>query len=337
MKANNISLSRRSFFRLSLAFGLVSNAGIMGKAFARSSSGDMTLVLLGTQGGPNYNLVRGESASVVLVDDQPYLIDCGYGTLRALKEARVSFLDIAQVFLTHLHDDHSADVVSLLGHQWTQGRVASTLVYGPYGTDELVKAAIRYNRANTEIRMLDEGRSVKPEDLFSGHVISATQKPNKVFEDARIVVHAIENTHLPEGTRQQIPYRSLSYRIDSERRSMVFSGDTNYSDNLISLAKNTDVFVCETIHVASMRRAFDRMIAAGKYADNPEGVWKHIVATHTSTEDAGRMANAAGVKLLVLNHLIPGALQDVQDSLYLEGVRKHYQGEVVIGKDLLRL
>lgn len=338
MKSKRISLSRRSFVRLSIALGFVSCSGITSKVFAQSSGSDMQLVLLGTQGGPNFNLDRGETASLVLIDEQPYLIDCGYGTLRALIAAGVSFLDIAQVFLTHLHDDHSADVVSLLGHQWTQGRVDPTVVYGPYGTDAMVKAALEYNRANTEIRMLDEARSVKPEDLFSGHVIAATQKPNKVFEDSRIVVHSIENTHFPDNARQQMPHRALSYRVESANRSIVFSGDTSYSENLVTLANNADVFVCETIHVAEFRKIFDGMLARGFYADNPEGIWKHIVDTHASTEVAGRMAHEAGVKLLVLNHLIPGGtLQDVPDAIYLEGIRKHFQGEVVIGKDLLRL
>ena len=77
------------------------------------------------------------------------------------------------------------------------------------------------------------------------------------------------------------------------------------------------------------------MLANGFYADNPEGIWKHIIATHTSTEDAGRKANESGMKILVLNHLFPGgALKNLRENLYLEGVRKHFQGEVVIGKDL---
>jgi len=337
MQGKRIKLNRRSFIRLTLASGVLSSLGLAAGVCAGSSTGEMKLVLLGTQGGPNANLIRSESANVVLVDGQPYLFDCGYGTFRALKQAGIPFLDIARVFLTHLHDDHSADVVSLLGHQWTQGRVEPTVVYGPYGTDDLVQAALQYNRANAEIRLPDEARSVQPGSMFSGQVVPATDKPYKVFEDAGIAVFSIENTHFTGRLKQQIPHRALSYRIENEKRSIVFSGDTAYSQNLVALAENADVLVCEAIHVASMRRAFDRMVAGGKYKDNPEGVWSHIVETHTSTVDAGRMASAAGVKLLVLNHLIPGALQDVEDAVYLEGARKHFDGEVLIGKDMLEL
>src|SRR5690606_24199715 len=80
------------------------------------------LVMLGTQGGPNVTLTRNEAAAAVVVDGRPYLIDCGYGTLRALVESGVGYLQIGQVFLTHLHNDHTSDLPALLSHQWTGSR-----------------------------------------------------------------------------------------------------------------------------------------------------------------------------------------------------------------------
>jgi len=86
-----------------------------------------------------------------------------------------------------------------------------------------------------------------------------------------------------------------------------------------------------------MRKAFDGMVARGMYADNPEGVWKHIVATHTPLEDAGRMAAEAGVRTLVLTHLVPGALESLPDETYLAPARKTFRGEVVLRRDQLVL
>lgn len=323
---------------MSMALGVAGSTRPFTGAMAKSEPGEIKLVLLGTQGGPNFQLDRGETACLLITGEETYLIDCGYGTLRSLKSTDVSFLDISRVFLTHLHDDHTADIVSLLGHQWTQGRVEPTTVYGPYGTDKLIQAALQYNLANTEIRMLDEGRSVRPEQLFSGKVVPATDQPNRVYEDSHVTVSSIENSHFPSSTRDKMPYRALSYRFENEHRSIVFSGDTSYSDNLVSLARDADILVCETINIDIMRGWYDDMLAKGFYADNPEGIWKHIIETHTSTEDAGRMAQQAGVKLLVLNHLLPGStLGTVPDEVYLDGVRKYYQGEVIIGEDLLSI
>ena len=292
------------------------------------------VLLLGTQGGPNFNPMRNETASVLVVDGRAYLVDCGYGALGAIRKAGLSYRDIGQVFLTHLHDDHTADLAAFLSHQWTDGRVTPTVVHGPYGTKEMVEAALDFSIANTRIRLVDEARSVDPADLFSGEDIDATARPAPVYSDDKLRVSSIENTHFPESSKRRMPYRSLAYRFETATRSVVFSGDTSYSEAVATLAKGADVLVCEAMDVARMRRAFERMVANGAYADNAEGVWNHIVGTHTSTEDAGRMAAEAGVGTLVLNHLLPGALQQVEDSAYLEGVRKHFRGPVVVGRDL---
>ena len=62
---------------------------------------------------------------------------------------------------------------------------------------------------------------------------------------------------------------------------------------------------------------------------------EHAKAAHTTTEDVGRVAAAAGVKLLVLSHLIPGDDPSITDEMWSAGVRQHYQGRIVIGHDLM--
>jgi ribonuclease BN (tRNA processing enzyme) len=296
------------------------------------------LILLGTQGGPNYNLQRGETASLLVVGDTPYLIDCGYGTLRALMQSGVSYLDVGQVFLTHLHDDHVADVVSLLGHQWTQGRVAPTTVYGPYGTDTLVEGALLYQQANTRIRMKDEARTLEPASVYIGVNLDATDTPLQVYADAQISVHAIRNTHYPLATQELLPDRALSFRFDCPDRSIVFSGDTTYSENLVTLARDADILVCEAMDHASIRAAFEALVAEGKYGDNPEGIWAHIIATHSTTAQAGQMAQEAGVKTLVFNHVLPGALNSaIADAIYMDGASEHFTGKIIVGYDQLQL
>jgi len=299
------------------------------------------IILLGTQGGPNFNLMRGETASLLLVDDVPYLVDCGYGTKRALLEAGISFLNLQNIFLTHLHDDHVADLPALLSHQWTQGRVAPTTVYGPFGTESLVAAALQFNQANTDIRFVDEKRTLHPTTVTSGEVIPATTTVHKAFEDDRVMVSTIENTHFPEWAKAQMPHRALSYRFDSADRSVAFSGDTTYSKNLVTLASNADVLVCECIEMDTTRVWFDQATGGDDgetlYNDAREGIWEHIIETHATTVDAGRMAAEAGVKTLVLNHVLPGSLMDIPDSVYIDGVRRHFDGEVIVGTDQMMI
>ena len=306
-------------------------------ALAQAPTAGARLVLLGTQGGPNYNATRGEAANAIIVDGQPYLVDCGYGTLAALKKAAVNHRQIARIFLTHLHDDHTADLAALLNRQWTDGRVDPVIVAGPFGTRRMVEAAIAFGEANAAIRLVDEARTVKPADMFRGQDLEARATPGEVYRDERLTVRSVENTHYPVESKQKMPYRSVAYRVDARNRSFVISGDTAYSPGLVALAKGAEILVCEAIDVVAMRKAFDGMVARGMYADNPEGVWQHIVATHTPLEDAGRMAAEAGVRTLVLTHLVPGALDPLPDDTYLAQARKTFRGDVVLGRDQLVL
>lgn len=321
--------------RIGIGGGLALGSRLSHAQPAALTDSGTQLVLLGTQGGPNFRDSRKECANAIVVDGRIYVVDCGYGALDRLGQAGLNYRDVGNIFLTHLHDDHTSDVVSLLSHQWTGGRIDPTLVVGPYGTEHLVNAALSYFEANTLIRLADEDRSVRPEDIFSGRDIEATAAPTEVFADDRVTVSSVENTHFPENAKQAVPYRAVSYRFDSRERSITISGDTAYSENLVALAEGSDVFVCETIEAATTRANFERRVAAGAYADNPEGIWKHIIETHASTEDVGRMAAEAGVGTLVLSHLLPGALMDVADDIYLEGIRLHFDGEVIVGQDLM--
>jgi ribonuclease BN (tRNA processing enzyme) len=325
-------LTRRSVLQ-----GIAAVVGAPLGALAQAPAAGARLVLLGTQGGPNYNATRGEAANAVVVDGQPYLIDCGYGTLAALKKGGINHRQIARIFLTHLHDDHTADLAALLNRQWTDGRVEPVTVAGPFGTRRMVEAAVAFGEANAAIRLVDEARTVKPADMFRGQDLEARSTPGEVYRDDRVSVRSVENTHYPVESKQKMPYRSVAYRIDARNRSFVISGDTAYSPGLVALAKGAEILVCEAIDVVAMRKAFDGMVARGMYADNPEGVWKHIVDTHTPLEDAGRMAAEAGVRTLVLTHLVPGALDPLPDDTYLAPARKTFRGQVVLGRDQLVL
>ena len=284
---------------------------------ARCRRRAMRAILLGTQGGPNFNPTRGETASCVMLDDRLYMVDCGYGALGALVRANLNYRNVGQIFLTHLHDDHAADLVSIMGHQWTGGRIEPTVVHGPAGTKRLVDAAIRYNEVNEEIRLVDEARSARIAALFSAREITRHGATSQRAPRRDLTVTAVENTHYPAESKQHSTQRSLALRFDARGRSIVFSGDTAYSQNLVALARSADVLVCEAMHVAATRASFDERVAAGAYADNPEGIWTHIVGTHTPLDVAGKMAREAGVRTLVLNHLIPGGWNpELDDDFY---------------------
>ena len=298
------------------------------------------LVLLGTRGGPGIDLTRAQTSSAVVVDGRAYLVDCGYGTLRQLVASHVGYLALDTLFFTHLHDDHTADLAALLSFQWTNGKTSPTDAYGPFGTARMVRAAIDFFHANVEIRTVDEGRKVDAERQFRGHDVPAAAEPVRIFSDDHVDVSAVENTHYPPRATARMPDRSIALRFDSRHRSLVFSGDTAYSANVVKLARGADVFVCEVMDQAvldQMRRRAQAAAAAG----NPNNIFRHVAETHCSPADVARMATEANVKSVVLNHLLLGpALPDglaYPITTVIDAVRQGFRGEVVLGEDLMVL
>jgi len=296
------------------------------------------LVMLGTRGGPGVDLNRGETACAVTVDGVPYLLDCGYGTLRALVASGIGFTNVDTLFFSHLHNDHTADLAALMSHQWTSNKKTATHIYGPYATASTVAGALQFMHADVEIRVIDEGRSVLPETLFFGHDVDVGADPVRVFADERVIVTAVTNTHYPERAVARMAHRSLGYRFETAGRTIAFSGDTAYSANVVKLARGADVFVCEImdhrVYIDTVARA-----KAAAEAGNTENIWRHVAETHSTPADVGRMATEAKVKTVVLNHQLRGAAPPggggFQISAFIDAVREKFAGEVIVGEDQL--
>ncbi len=327
---------------------------VFAQAAARQASGPLSagpvpppppkpgtwLVLLGTRGGPAIDPSHAQTASAVVVDGRPYLIDCGYGALRQLVAAHVGYQQIDTVFFTHLHDDHTGDLAALLSFQWTNGKTTPTDAYGPFGTASMVQAAVAYFHANVEIRTVDEGRSVDATRQFHGHDVAAAALPVQIFKDDKVSVTAVENTHYPARSLARMPDRSFALRFDTKERSIVFSGDTAYSQNLVRLAHNAEVLVCEVIDESVLDQV-RRRAAAAAAAGNANNIYRHVAETHSSPADVARMATEANVRTVVLNHQVsaasaPGGLA-YPVSGFIDAVRKGFGGEVIVGEDLMVL
>jgi len=183
----------------------------------------------------------------------------------------------------------------------------------------MTRLFLEMNAVDIATRMADEQR-VQLAPLIRAHDLAA---PGKVFEDERVKVTAALIDHPPITP-------AFAYRFDTADRSIVISGDTKYSGNLIALARGADVLVHESIYP----EAVDRLV---QNVANAPDLKRSILSHHTSAEDVGRVAAAAGVKLLVLSHLIPAEDPQVTERMWLDAVGKHFKGPVVIGSDLASL
>src|SRR5258708_9582707 len=163
-------------------------------ALAKQPATKTTLITLGTQGGPTQNKSRSQPANVLIVNDEPYVIDAGNGVARQLTLAGVPLGRAGQIFITHNHDDHNADLGTMMGLAWTLGRSAPITVHGPKGTRDMIDGFLRFFSANKDIRRSDFPNFYKtmPEQLFK---VQEIEGPGVVYKDGNVQVEAIENCH----------------------------------------------------------------------------------------------------------------------------------------------
>src|SRR5262249_29230985 len=121
-----------------------------------------------------------------------------------------------------------------------------------------------------------------------------------------------------------------AYRFDAPDRSVVLSGDTTYSPELIALAKGADVLVHEVMLLGGLDHLLSRN-------PNAPTLRKHLIDSHTTTEQLGHVAAEAGVKTLVLSLWVPGDAPSTTDALWPADVQKIFSGEIVVGPDLMTI
>jgi ribonuclease BN (tRNA processing enzyme) len=274
---------------------------------------------------------------------------------------------IRSIFFTHLHSDHVIDLANLLLGFWPTrpvqifgpgeaglpittfppGRVAPILfpdapTPGIRGMTRKLFEAFAYN---INVRIADEARgdltaNVLVHEIGVGHddyrpdidlgvaangssMASAApvMEPVEIYplDDNGVRVAAILVQHAPV-------FPAFAYRFDTPSGSVVFSGDTGPCDNVVRLATGADYLVHEVIDVGFIADRVSKM-------PNRDNIINHLTESHTSPEDAGRIAARAGVKNLVLSHLVPGD-SEIPEETWEARAGAEFTGNVVCGVDL---
>jgi ribonuclease BN (tRNA processing enzyme) len=304
---------------------------------AQQASGRTELLFLGTAGGPPLRLDRSEPATLLIVDDRSYLIDCGIGTMRRVLESGIQSETIQTVFLTHLHADHDLGLADVMANDFFRLNFANSkqeiAIYGPPQTKELVDAAFQYISIGFRpfaaepgaIRAgLVDGRLKSP---FSAHEIL---HDGLVYQDDKIRVIAAENSHyalMPAPDNQQM--KSYSYRIETPHGVVVFTGDTGPSDAVIRLASGADVLVAEVVNLAEASKAAENMGAQNHWPPTrAAALIKHVREEHLDEAEVGKMATKAGAKSVVLYHYHP-----TDPAAHVAAVKKSFAGPVFASAD----
>lgn len=327
--------------------------------------------LLGTSGGPPWweDSDRQGISTLIEVNGAQYLIDCGEGWGPSFRRSGLSVpgfergLDnFRAVFVTHHHSDHTVDLPNLLMLAWHNGsnglrqpiqvigpgdrgmlppifgeREHEPEVWNPesptpglresvdklmaaYATD--INDRMRDN-AKQDLREIFEVRDIELPAGTAAHANddpAAGMEPFEVYRDENVRVTAILVDHRPI-------YPAYAFRFDTADGSVVISGDTGVCDNLVTLATGADLLLHECIDMDWV----DSRIGPGTERFDPY-LRQHMLAAHTSIEEVGPQAEKAGVKTLVLTHLVPGNTPEEKWARAGEGFPS---GRTVVGRDLM--
>ncbi len=279
------------------------------------------LVLLGTAGGPSIKAIRAQPANALIVNGAVYIIDAGNGVCRQMALANISSQALRAVFITHNHSDHVADYGTLLLRAWTSGLKTPVDAFGPPPLEDMTQSYLQYMDWDIQLRIVDENR-IPFADLIRPHNVVGG---GNIYKDENVTVTATEVTH---GAAKP----AFAFRFDTPHRSIVFSGDTSRSDNLIKLAKGADILVHEALNSDGVDALVDG------FDPGNEALRRHIIEAHTPVEEVGEVASEAGVGRLVLTHFVPAGIPEIdRPELWAQKASKTYQGEVIVGGDLLEI
>ncbi len=273
------------------------------------SAAYMEVTLLGT-GTPKPSIERFGPAAVVEANGLFFIFDSGRGITMRLQQAGIPLSNIEQVFLTHLHSDHISGLSDLWLTSWIWQRPTQLKLTGPKGTQALAKHLTLAHQADMHFRTTHTKLNGALFEI-DGHDIAAE---GVVYEHNGIKITAFLVEHGPVEP-------AYGYRIDSGEQSIVISGDTTYSKNLIRFSKGVDLLIHEIV-------AADKSLLS----NNPR--LNKIMSYHTTPDQAANVLRAVQPKAAVFTHVL---LFGVDAQAALDTTRIDFNGDVRIGKDLMKI
>jgi ribonuclease Z len=283
---------------------------------SQSEETQTQLILLGT-GTPNADPERSGPSLAIVVGSNSYIVDFGPGVVRRAsalskqwggKIEALNANNLKLAFLTHLHSDHTAGYADLILTPWVLGRNIPLEVYGPKGLTQMTEDLLEAYRSDISYRL----DGLEPANALGWQVNTHEITEGVVFQDDLIEVTAFKINH---GSWDN----AFGYRFVTPDKTIVISGDTRPSQNLIRYSEGADILVHEVYSQAGF--------------DKKTEVWKkYHAAHHTSTFELGEIANKTKPGLLVLHHIL---FWGANEEELLDEISQIYDGLVSVGSDMM--
>lgn len=277
---------------------------------------DALRALLCGTGSPLPHATRAKACVAVFAAGRFWVVDTGQGSWNKLALIGVDAARIGAVFFTHFHSDHIGDLGELNLNTWVQGRDAPLRVFGGPGVERVVAGFNEAYALDRGYRVAHHGADFLPPErgLIQAEPIAQLDESDErkvILTEGGLEISAFAVHHDPIKP-------AYGYRFDYKGRSVVITGDTAKSDAVVRAAKGADVLV----HEAQANHLVAMLGAAGAAANRPRvaKIMGDIPSYHSSPVEAAEVANAAGVKLLVLYHLTPSPPAKFVETIFTRGV-----------------
>lgn len=288
----------------------------------------MHVLMCGT-GTPLPDPNRAGPCTIVIAGDEMVMIDAGSGGVRVAQMMGVPLAELDALLLTHLHSDHIDGLGETLLQAWVGGtRTEPFPVLGPTGTNEVVDGFNAAYSIDHGYRVAHHGEGVVPMSGAGGigreFTTPRVGADQLVYSSGGLEVRAFKVEHDPV-------HDAVGYRFDYRRRSVVISGDTDYAPEIARVAKDVDLLIHEALQPKMVEVLRDAAQRGGRPTIGT--IMDDILDYHATPEEAARVANDAGVGMLVFHHTIPPIPWPLINSLFLGEAPEVYDGPIVVAVD----
>lgn len=276
------------------------------------------------RGGPCTAVIakRGDRARL-------YVVDSGTGGVRTMVQMQLPAGQIEAVLLTHFHSDHIDGLGEMAMQRWVNASATSPLpVHGPSGVERVVAGFNEAYALDAIYRTAHHGADIVPPQgtgMTAMPFDAPAEGESVTLVDADgLTIIAFKVDHSPISP-------AVGYRFDFLGRSLVMSGDTTKSDNLIAFAKDADLL----LHEALSPKLVGLLTRSAEAANRPAlaKITQDIIDYHTTPVEAAEATREANVGTLVFHHIVPGLPVAPLEQVFLDGVSDAYDGPVRIGAD----
>jgi len=292
-----------------------------------ADDGHIRVLLCGT-GSPEVSAAKAQACTLVSAGGRMFLFDVGDGAVRSLEQSNVPVGRLERVFITHFHSDHFNDLGTLINAGWIWGRKTPLEIEGPVGMQAVLAGVAQSYALDESYRSANMPHLAERREVAFGKplevVFADGERTVRVYDRNGVTIDATLVAHDPVKP-------ALGYILKYRGKKIFISGDTEVSPLNMDAMRDADLAVHESYAAHMVRRAIPQMKKLGMNFEAE--VATRTIRYHADNIALAKQAEAAGVKHLLLTHLIPYPDSFLARRMYVEGMANHYSGKLTVGQD----